>query len=79
MPIIINESKEESINKERNPIILNENENEIIHNDNKQIILNDIKPTIFLGSKRINNNETLFNYPNIKATTKVITLEESSN
>ena len=79
MPIIINESKEESINKERNPIILNENENEIIHNDNKQIILNDIKPTIFLGSKRINNNETLLNYPNIKATTKVITLEESSN
>ncbi len=74
-------TKKEIIYNEINPIILNnnDNENEMNFNYNKQIILNDIKPNIFLGSKRINDNETLFNNPKIKETTKVITLEISSS
>ena len=74
-------TKKEIIYNEINPIKLNDNDNEdeINFNENKQIILNDIKPNIFLGSKRINDNETLFNNPKIKETTKVITLEISSS
>jgi hypothetical protein len=72
-------TKKEIIYNEINPIKLNDNEDEINFNENKQIILNDIKPNIFLGSKRINDNETLFNNPKIKETTKVITLEISSS
>ena len=83
----INETKKETqidFKKEINsnqdyPIILNDNDNEITFNNNNQIILNDSKQSILLGSKRINDNEILFPNPKIKATTKIITLEDSSN